>query len=57
MIYLLHSRALCGGDMTDFRALPRDAEEGRVRGGIASPGMSGSVCAAFCGRVIFGGKI
>lgn len=28
MIYLLHGRTSCGGDMTDFRALPRDAEDG-----------------------------
>lgn len=28
MIYLLHSRTSCGGDMTDFGDLPRDAEDG-----------------------------
>lgn len=36
VIYLLHSRALCGGDMTDFRALPRDAGDG-ARCAAASP--------------------
>lgn len=57
MIYLLHGRTSCGGDMTDFRALPRDAEDGARYAASSPRGNARSRRSAFCGRVIFGGKI
>ena len=56
MIYLLHSRASCGGDMTDFGDLPRDAGDG-ARCASSPRGNARIRRSAFCGRVIFGGKI
>ena len=56
MIYLLHSRTSCGGDMTDFGDLPRDAGDG-ARCASSPRGNVRIRRSAFCGRVIFGGKI
>lgn len=57
MIYLLHSRTSCGGDMTDFGDLPRDAVDGARYAASSPRGNARSRRSAFCGRVIFGGKI